>query len=162
MPFSKSISTCFTKYATFSGRAPRSEFWWWTLFTWLVGIILGLVPLVGTIFQLAILLPTLAVTARRLHDTDRSGWWQLLPLGAMAVAGAIIAVTAPDSAAMGNAMQGAMIVAAAGVIGTIILLIVWLASKGTAGDNRFGPDPLPPEEGLEETARTAVVRARAD
>ncbi len=157
MSFSEAISTCFSKYASFSGRAPRSEYWWWILFTWIVGIVLGWVPFVGLIFQLAVLLPTLAVTARRLHDTNRSGWWQLLPLGAMAVMGAVVAAMAPSDpgAGMSSTMGVSMAIGGVIVLATIILLIVWLASKGTAGDNRFGPDPLALATGHEETGHAA-------
>lgn len=79
MTFVESIKVCFSKYADFTGRAVRSEFWWWTLFTFLVSVATGLVSeMVSGLFSLATILPSLAVGARRLHDTDRSGWWQLL------------------------------------------------------------------------------------
>ena len=79
MTFGESISICFTKYADFTGRASRSEFWWWTLFVILASIATGLISdMVSALFSLATLLPGLAVGARRLHDTDRSGWLQLL------------------------------------------------------------------------------------
>ena len=81
MTFFESIRTCFTKYADFKGCAGRSEFWWWVLFYILASAALGLVSQVlAGIFSLATLLPYIAVTARRLHDTDRSGWLQLLAL----------------------------------------------------------------------------------
>ena len=81
MTFGQSIKTCFSKYADFSARASRSEFWWWVLFTFLVSAGLGMISeIVAGLFSLATLLPYLAVGARRLHDTDRSGWWQLLSL----------------------------------------------------------------------------------
>jgi uncharacterized membrane protein YhaH (DUF805 family) len=81
MTFIDAIKTCFTKYADFSGCASRPEFWWWVLFTFIAGLVLRQISyLVSFIFSLAILLPNLAVAARRLHDTDRSGWWQLLVL----------------------------------------------------------------------------------
>ena len=79
MTFGESISICFTKYADFTGRASRSEFWWWTLFVILASIATGLISdMVSALFSLATLLPGLAVGARRLHDTNRSGWLQLL------------------------------------------------------------------------------------
>ena len=68
--FGEAISRGFTNYFTFSGRASRPEYWWWVLFTFL----LGLIPLAG----LVTLIPTLAVTSRRLHDIGKTGWWQLL------------------------------------------------------------------------------------
>lgn len=135
MTFGTSIKTCFSKYVTFSGRAQRSEFWWWVLFTWITSMVLGGVdsflfgtvtaydggfeastntPILSGIFSLAIFLPTISVTVRRLHDTDRSGWWYwivLIPL-----------------------------------IGIIVLIVFW-ATEGTRGPNRFGDDPLNPGAG---------------
>jgi uncharacterized membrane protein YhaH (DUF805 family) len=79
MTFGESINTCFSKYADFNGRASRSEYWWWVLFTFLASIAINMVSHhVSGFFSLATLLPSLAVGARRLHDTDRSGWLQLL------------------------------------------------------------------------------------
>ncbi len=81
MTFVESIRTCFTKYADFNGCAKRPEFWWWVLFVFVVSLVLGFVSqLVSGLFSLATLVPSIAVTARRLHDTDRSGWWQLIGL----------------------------------------------------------------------------------
>jgi len=79
MTFGESISTCFSKYATFDGRATRSEYWWFALFTFLVSSALGLVnDTLSGIFSLGVLLPSLAVGARRLHDIDKSAWFLLL------------------------------------------------------------------------------------
>jgi uncharacterized membrane protein YhaH (DUF805 family) len=79
MTFGDSIKTCFSKYATFDGTASRSEFWWFCLFLVLAAAIVGLFSTtLQAVFNIATLLPSLAVGARRLHDTDRSGWWQLL------------------------------------------------------------------------------------
>ena len=79
MTFGESISTCFKKYATFDGRASRSEFWWFFLFTFLASAAAAYVSqAVSGIFSLAVLLPSLAVGARRLHDIDKSGWFLLL------------------------------------------------------------------------------------
>ncbi len=81
MTFGESISTCFSKYATLDGRATRSEFWWWVLFVVLASAATGLLGnVISGLFSLAVLLPGIAVTARRLHDIDRSGWWQLVGL----------------------------------------------------------------------------------
>jgi uncharacterized membrane protein YhaH (DUF805 family) len=81
MTFGESIQTCFSKYATFEGRATRSEFWWFVLFTFLASAAASIVsPTVSGLFSLAVLLPSLAVGARRLHDTDRTGWFLLLDL----------------------------------------------------------------------------------
>jgi uncharacterized membrane protein YhaH (DUF805 family) len=114
MGFGDAISTCFGKYATFAGRAVRSEFWFWVLFTFIVLIVLNIIQftissiggsVLQLLFELATLVPAIAVAARRLHDTDRSGWWQLL-----------------------NFIP---------LIGSIILL-VWYCQPGTPGANRFG------------------------
>lgn len=116
MNFSTAVKTCFNKYIDFSGRAARSEFWWYTLFIVVGGIVtsaidgmLGMAMAVNGLFSLATLLPSISVTARRLHDTDRSGWWMLLMFIPL--------------------------------IGWLILLY-FEVQKGTDGENRFGPNPL--------------------
>lgn len=79
MTFGDSIKICFSKYADFNGRASRSEFWWFALFGFLVSLVLGFIfPLLSNLFCLGVLLPSLAVGARRLHDIDKSGWLQLV------------------------------------------------------------------------------------
>jgi uncharacterized membrane protein YhaH (DUF805 family) len=81
MTFVESIRTCLTKYVDFNGVASRSEFWWFILFVFIVSIVLNWIsPLIGGLFGLAMLLPELAAGARRLHDTGKSGWLQLLLL----------------------------------------------------------------------------------
>jgi uncharacterized membrane protein YhaH (DUF805 family) len=126
MNFTDAIKTCFSKFATFEGRARRSEYWWFYLFAF-IG---SLIPFVGVVVALATIVPLIAAACRRLHDTDRSGWWQLLPV-APALLGALIA------AAIGNEMP--LYIGAAAAILAAILLIVWLATEGTQGPNRFGP-----------------------
>ncbi len=81
MDFPTSIRTCFTKYADFKGCASLPEFWWFMLFTFVGQLALGVVSsLVAWAFVIAVFLPGVAVTSRRLHDTNRSGWLQLLLL----------------------------------------------------------------------------------
>ena len=90
MGFTDAVRTVLTRYAEFEGRAARPEFWWYALFYVLVQLAGGVLDaalfpnavfgVLGNIAALALLLPTIAVTARRLHDTDRSGWWQLVGL----------------------------------------------------------------------------------
>lgn len=138
MSFGEAVRTCFSKFVDFTGRAPRSEFWWFVLFALIGGFITGLLDAIlglsflNGLFSLALLLPNLSVTARRLHDRDRSGWWMLAPYGALALAGIMAGI-------------GAGILAAASGIGAavlVILLLVWLSQEGTDGPNRFGADPL--------------------
>ena len=74
------IKTCFNKYVEFNGRASRCEFWWWTLFSFLIGCVAAASPWIGGVLQVALLLPTLAVTWRRLHDTGRGGGWFFIGL----------------------------------------------------------------------------------
>ena len=81
MDFVQAIKSCLGQYATFSGRAKRSEFWWFFLFQVLVMAATGMLgDVINGIASLALLLPALAVGARRLHDIGRTGWWQLLLL----------------------------------------------------------------------------------
>jgi uncharacterized membrane protein YhaH (DUF805 family) len=118
MNFGQAIASGFKKYVDFTGRAPRSEFWFWTLFAVLASIAGGAIDFVlfpdviaspvQSIVGLVLFLPGLAVSIRRLHDLDRTGWWFLLVFT---------------------------------VIG-LILLIIWYCMRGTPGPNRFGPDPL--------------------
>jgi uncharacterized membrane protein YhaH (DUF805 family) len=102
MSFQDAVRTCLQKYVTFSGRARRSEFWYFVLFNVIVGIVAGIIDaIIGTrssngtgliqnLASLALLLPNLAVGARRLHDTDRSGWWLLI--GLIPIVGAIVLI----------------------------------------------------------------------
>ena len=86
MGFTDSIKTCIRKYIDFSGRAPRSEYWWFVLLTF--G--LGFIPVLGWILRLVLLLPSLSVQVRRLHDMNRSAWWLLALLPPITLFGAIV------------------------------------------------------------------------
>ena len=118
------VKSVLGKYATFSGRASRSEYWWWTLALIIVFVLLGIndgaiiAPILGfeqfapnagqplsLLVALSILLPSLAVSVRRLHDTDRSGWWVLVGLVPL--------------------------------IGNLVLLFFYV-QKGADGENQFG------------------------
>jgi len=113
--------TALKKYAVFSGRSRRSEYWYFILFYIIIYIALGFVDratgtfdsksgigLLTAVFALGLLIPSLSVSVRRLHDTDRSGWW--LFIGFIPLIGAIV-------------------------------LIVFFALDSGAGTNRFGPNP---------------------
>jgi uncharacterized membrane protein YhaH (DUF805 family) len=91
MGFGEAISSGFSNYVNFSARAARSEFWYWTLFVILVAIVANVVDAVvvgigsgfapvSTIVSLGLILPNIAMQVRRLHDTDRTGWWILIAL----------------------------------------------------------------------------------
>ncbi|MBF9032771.1 DUF805 domain-containing protein [Rhodobacterales bacterium HKCCE2091] len=138
MNFMDAVKICFNKYVDFTGRARRSEFWWFFLFQFLVNLVLGWIPIVGLIAMLGLVLPGLAVAVRRLHDTDRSGWWVLAPYVPWILFLLIGGVT------IANGGQPGVLAWLFGLIGVAmsILILVWLASRGTVGDNRFGPDPL--------------------
>lgn len=91
MTFQESIQVCFKKYADFSGSATRSEYWWFVLFMFLGSAVLSIFSeALSSIFLLAALLPSIAAATRRLHDTGRSGWWQLICF--IPVVGAIVLI----------------------------------------------------------------------
>ena len=141
MEFKEAVNTCLTKkYCCFKGRASRSEFWWLCLFTLLIQIAVTIVgkilpamaSIISAVLGLWLLLPTLGISTRRLHDRNFSGWWQVLPLAAVlpAVAGAVL-----------EADWLLMLAGCAAGLASLWLLILY-ALKGTAGPNRYGPDPL--------------------
>ena len=79
MTFTDAVSTCFKKYATFDGTASRSEFWWFFLFQFVASFIVSLIsPKLSVVVSLGLFLPSVAAGCRRLHDTDRTGWLQLI------------------------------------------------------------------------------------
>ena len=85
------------KYAVFNGRARRKEYWMFALFNFIIVFVLGFVEglaggpgVVGMVYSLAVLIPGIAVSIRRLHDTDRSGWWLLI--GLIPIIGAIVLI----------------------------------------------------------------------
>ena len=81
MNFGQAISSCLSKYATFTGRASRSEFWWFFLFQILISLAGGMLgDVISGLIALGLVLPSLAVGTRCLHDIGKSGWWQLLML----------------------------------------------------------------------------------
>jgi uncharacterized membrane protein YhaH (DUF805 family) len=108
----------FKKYAQFSGRSTRTEYWMFVLCNLIVSIVIGiLAPLIfseaianiiGYVYLLAVIIPSLAILARRLHDIDRSGWWILL--GIIPLIGAVV-------------------------------LIIFAILDSTPGANSYGPNP---------------------
>ena len=141
------------KYATFAGRARRKEYWWFILFAILVSLAAALIDYVvgikfgfaGALCSLALLLPQLTVTVRRLHDHDRSGWWFLFPLLPAIPLFFFVFLVASQGKATGTPSTGAIIgLSIFAIIYFIacILLLVWFCTRGTIGENRFGPDPI--------------------
>src|ERR1700733_1449151 len=160
MGFGDAIRACFGKYAVFSGRARRSEYWYFVLFGIIVSMVTntadaiisgassGAVPApISGIASLALMLPQLSVNVRRLHDTNRSGWWiggfYLYLIGAVVVGVTLIAVSGEGSFDNGPVIGGLVIVGL-GTFAYMVLLIVFAVLPGTPGTNRFGPDPKAP------------------
>ena len=81
MPLIDAVKVCFRKYADFEGRASRSEYWWFFLAVLIGGTAVASISIrLCGLFEVLTLLPMIAVGARRLHETNKSGWWQLLAL----------------------------------------------------------------------------------
>jgi uncharacterized membrane protein YhaH (DUF805 family) len=138
MTLTESIKTCFQKYAVFNGRAKRSEYWYFFLFGFLSAVCLSILDVAifprnengvfSLIFTFITFIPFISVACRRLHDINRSGWWQLLPYGIM-FCGLILSLISETLLAVGIV---------AGVIAAFVL-IFWLAAPGINFKNRFGP-----------------------
>ena len=153
----EAISSVFRNYVNFGGRAPRSEYWWFILFAVVSQIVLNFIPFFGWIYSLALFLPSLAVAVRRLHDTNRTGWWVLFYLvpafGTVVLAIVFFALFGLDGvdSSFADEVEWGVIGVLLGipiVIGLIvslvstIVILVFLILPGTPGPNRFGPDPL--------------------
>lgn len=143
------------KYAVFAGRAPRAEYWWFYGAWFIASALLewgekavGADDWLSSIFGLALALPYLAVTVRRLHDINRTGWWLAILVAILAVAVIVTAVvgTRNDGTAATVTVGMLMILA---LLGTVVTLFVFAILPGTEGPNRYGPDPYGPSE-LEE------------
>ena len=145
------------RYAQFAGRAPRAEYWWFWLGYMLVYVVIQILVRASAIFGLLDLLflglvvPMIAVAVRRMHDTDRSGWWVVAPIVPYLVGFALILPrlfqsdgNPPDFGSLGPGIVFFF-------IGFVLALTVFIFSvlPGTQGPNRYGPDPYD-EDNLEE------------
>lgn len=96
-----------TKYFCFEGRADRTEFWQYVLVNFIAGAVFGIIPKIGpillTVWALALLLPSLGVTARRLHDTGKSGWFQLVAIIPVIGVLVLLLVCIPEGSKEANA-----------------------------------------------------------
>lgn len=149
------------KYADFSGRAPRAEYWWYFLATILAYIVVMIVEnivgldgtvgpygLLSLVLMLGLLIPGLAVTVRRLHDTNRSGWWILIAVIPYFIVGVVA-----GAAIVGGSMAG---LAGAGLLGLValagaVVLLIFMVLPGTRGDNKYGSDPYAGDSGAAAT-----------
>jgi uncharacterized membrane protein YhaH (DUF805 family) len=134
------------KYADFTGRARRKEYWLFVLLCVVAGMvagfidgILGLSGLIGGLYGLfgfvvglALLVPSVAVAVRRLHDTSRSGWWLLI--GIVPYLASVLILLS------GNIVLAGMLSMVA--LGAGLVLLVFMILEGTKGPNSYGPDPL--------------------
>ena len=143
------------RYAQFSGRAPRAEYWWFYLATWFVSLVLELVErpfndvgYLSLIFSLATLVPTIAVTVRRFHDIGRSGWWLLILILPFVPLGYFIFMS-DFSGTEVDWTKPIFIVPVVAAFAAIATSFIFLVTRGTEGDNLYGPDPYGPDK-LEE------------
>ena len=157
MGFGEAIGSVFRKYAVFAGRARRSEYWYFALFGVLVSIPAAILDKIfapqqdngpfSAVLSLVLLLPQLSVTVRRLHDTDRSGWWlggfALYATGALML-GMMLIFGPAGRGTTGPLPQIVVTALAFGALGYAVWLFVLSVLNGTEGPNRYGPDPKAP------------------
>ncbi len=135
----KHFIRAFELYGVFSGRSTREEYWMFTLIYLLVYLVLSAIAwvfesqvfqIVITILSFAVVIPSLSITARRLHDVGRSGWWQLAPF-----LGLIFSFIGMTQASQTLIFGGMML-----MFGLFILLMFWLV-KPSDEDNQYGTKP---------------------
>ena len=149
MNFQRAIKVCIVeKPFNWKDRASRSEFWWFYLFTILLNIPLSILTYLSTLGEILNLIASIAiswliwmVTIRRLHDTNKSGWYSVIPFATL-LAMVLLALIFSDAFETEAAAVGLVAVLIVGWIAVLIYMIVLLVQPGTVGPNRFGPDPL--------------------
>ena len=152
------VKSVLTQYIGFSGRARRSEYWYWVLATILAGVVVGIIELIlgvgsessgplSSLLNLAIFLPGMAVGFRRLHDTGRSGWWIggfYIGLFVFAIIiGALFGASISREVGTGLAESIGVIAIMFGIGALIymIVLLVFFCSDSDVGPNKYGPNP---------------------
>lgn len=155
MTFGDAIGETLFNYLNFRDRAARAEYWWWVLFATiviLVAVTLDVVVfyIIGNghimpfllITYLALIFPSLSLTVRRLHDTNRSGWWLLLSvaLSILVVFGGFLAAAANPFNPLSGA--GLLFVAVPAILSAAcsILILIWMFLPSNQGNNRYGPN----------------------
>ena len=146
--FQEAIKKGFNNYFVFGGRATRAEFWWWQLFNVAIQIVgsivdavTGLPSIFGTLLGLALLIPSISLATRRLHDINKSGWWQLLWLLPVAI-GIIIALVSWIADLHNWAFYGTAIsILVLFTLIVVVLLIYLYVRQGDDGSNKYGEDP---------------------
>jgi len=138
MSFQESIATVFKKYFIFNGRASRSEYWWFYLFLFLMGILFTILSnidssyeVVDLVFNLGVLIPSISVAARRLHDINKSGWNMLIPF-------IPLSIFLPYMFEAKFIPKGTESIVIIGVVVLSIYLIYLLAKTGDKGPNKYG------------------------
>lgn len=142
------------RYADFSGRSSRAEYWWFWLAYVLFDVVLQILMRISALFgilgllYLGIIIPMIAVSVRRLHDTDRTGWWLLAPLVPYLIGAALVlpALIANPTAGLAAFAAGPALILF--MIGLVMAIVIFIFSvlPGTKGPNRFGPDPYDPAD----------------
>lgn len=139
MTFVESIKTCLMqKYICVQGRASRSEYWWFVLFSYVLNFVANMIPVIGIVVSLALLVPSVTVTVRRCHDLGRSGWLILAP-ALFIILGAVVMI-------LGISMQSegilyfAIFMLVVGALGGAALSIYFIF-PGTQGANKYGEGP---------------------
>ncbi|MBT1165551.1 DUF805 domain-containing protein [Bifidobacterium simiarum] len=157
--FPNAIVRFFKKYAMFSGRASRSEYWWVILFTAIVSAVFSILSQatngstvidgLESLWGLAIFIPQLAVAVRRLHDRNKSGWWLLLPYGLYllafivvmgGVAGAAFSAGAGSDGGMGGSVLAIFLGAALFITGAVLNIVMFVGKSDPAGAVWDRPD----------------------
>ena len=127
--FLKAIELGYRRTPDFKGRSRRSEYWWWILFTSIINFSLGLVPIIGILTSLILLIPTISVTTRRLHDINLTGWWQA-PILTLGIVGNFL----PQSYYSSNLSLILMFM----LLSCLGIFIYWTAKDGDKGPNNYG------------------------